>query len=169
MGAIPISVQSGPLIARARNKVHDLFLTETDADYLLWTDSDIIFTSEDVTHLAEHDADIVSGLYYGKDNDGQVFPVYTQQGPKNILYRPQEPPGGMGEVFGIGMGFCLIRRDVIESLTPVWALYPFAEMAYGKQRAVGEDVAFCIRARKKGWRVWLDPSVRVGHKKDVVL
>jgi GT2 family glycosyltransferase len=31
-----------------------------------------------------------------------------------------------------------------------------------------EDVAFCLRAREKGYTVYVDPQVRVGHEKKIV-
>jgi hypothetical protein len=32
-----------------------------------------------------------------------------------------------------------------------------------------EDVAFCLQAREKGIKILVDPEVRVGHEKNVVL
>jgi hypothetical protein len=32
-----------------------------------------------------------------------------------------------------------------------------------------EDVGFCLMAKEKGFKVWIDSQVRVGHEKKVVL
>ena len=32
-----------------------------------------------------------------------------------------------------------------------------------------EDVGFCLRARENGYKIWVDPTVCVGHEKTVVL
>jgi GT2 family glycosyltransferase len=32
-----------------------------------------------------------------------------------------------------------------------------------------EDVAFCLRAQEAGYKIYVDPLVRVGHEKGVVL
>jgi len=44
---------------------------QLDYDYMLWIDSDIIFTVEQFDKLLSHQADIVSGLYFM--DDGQQF------------------------------------------------------------------------------------------------
>jgi GT2 family glycosyltransferase len=33
---------------------------------------------------------------------------------------------------------------------------------------VGEDYSFCVRARRAGFKVWVDPTVKVKHHKDTI-
>lgn len=162
-----ISVQSGALIARARNKVLELFLG-TEADHLLFTDSDMVWEPEAISRLLEVNAPIVSAAYYGKA-DERIFPVVSMKVGREIL-RPDDFPDTDEpfEVFGVGMGFCLIKREVIESLTPIKKLWPYAEIEYGKE-ALGEDIAFCMRAGKKGHKSYVHPGVRAGHVKTAVI
>ena len=164
-----ISVQCGVLIAGARNKVLDLFL-ESENDYLLSTDSDIVWDPGAFQSLLEADLPIVSAAYHGATYNGKTFPVVSMRGEGSRLYRPEDFPVSDTpvEVFGVGMGFCLIKREVAEALAPVKELWPYAEVMYGPQ-AIGEDITFCMRAAKKGYKTFLMPSVTVGHTKTMVV
>ena len=33
----------------------------------------------------------------------------------------------------------------------------------------GEDVSFCLDAKKMGYEIWCDPRIRVGHEKTRVI
>jgi len=37
------------------------------------------------------------------------------------------------------------------------------------QDMCGEDVSFCLDAIEKGYDIWCDPRIRVGHEKTRVL
>ena len=67
---------------------------------------------------------------------------------------------GCGKVFeveGCGMAAILIRtsvmKDVFETQKALFAPIP----------GYGEDVSFCLRARKAGYRIWCDSRVKIGH------
>ena len=72
-----ISQKYDPVVYYARNRClgGDLlrgekqlpFQGQTDYDYIMWIDSDIIFKPEHFFKLLQHDKDIVSGLYMMTD------------------------------------------------------------------------------------------------------
>ncbi|MBN2407269.1 MAG: hypothetical protein JXJ19_06195 [Elusimicrobia bacterium] len=146
-----------------------------DYEYIMWIDSDIIFTPQQMIRLLSHDKDIVSGVYMMdggeyfaavKDWDEKYFKKYgsfrflTSEDIKNS--------GNLLEVSYAGMGFMLVKKGVFESLTYPW--FRPLEKRIGKiTDFTMEDVSFCLRARDKGFKVYIDPRVRVGHDKKVVL
>lgn len=160
---------SGPLICRARNDLVSQFL-ETDCDAFLSVDTDIVWKPEQVSQLVSHHKDIVGGIYYSRNDDGSPFSVgfsgQDEDGAYLSLPADLEDRGLM-EVAALGMGFTLISRPVLEALG-AGVLWPFAETE-DRGRGRGEDVTFCERARDKGYSVWLDPKVRVGHFKGMLL
>lgn len=161
--------EGGPLISRARNMVLESFL-ETDADYLLFADTDVVFTPEDVRLLLKARKPIVGALYYGilGGNPNSTFPVaLTEQ--NGVLQSLDKVPGTLSRVDAVGMGLTLITREVVEKLDPHSALnQPFAEKVYNG-RHHGEDAVFCLEAKKAGYDTWLEPRARVGHIKEIVL
>ena len=72
------------------------------------------------------------------------------------------------ECYHVGMGFMLIKRGVFERITP-----PFFMDSHFIQndleRFGGEDVVFCYKVRKAGFQIWVDPRVRCGHAKTIVI
>jgi len=32
----------------------------------------------------------------------------------------------------------------------------------------GEDISFCLRAKEKGFKIYIDPLIKVGHEKKIV-
>jgi GT2 family glycosyltransferase len=162
--------QSGVLISRPRNLLVGAFLVQPQFTHFLWVDTDIVFTPEDVEALLEAKKPIVSGLYFGRDIDTEVWPValkWDKDEQKFLRYRGKlegDRPIRMGAV---GMGFCLIEREVLEKLETS-DLWPYAEIEYGKG-SLSEDVTFCMRAREKGFEAFVLPSARVGHVKQMIV
>jgi N-acetylglucosaminyl-diphospho-decaprenol L-rhamnosyltransferase len=57
------------------------------------------------------------------------------------------------EVEWVGGAFMFVRRRVIDKVGGLDTLFFF----------YGEDVEFCHRARKGGWKIWYDPTVSITH------
>lgn len=175
-----VDTLSGPLISSSRNMVLELFLQGTYT-HLLWVDSDIVFKPEYVKKLLDDDKDIVGGLYYNLSPQRLYqglwthvkdygFPVaLTKDDTGNYHTLDSVPELGVHPVDALGMGFTLVRREVIETLgVDREAMWPYAE-ATMEGHAAGEDVTFCLRAKEKGFTTWLDVEVMLGHMKTVVI
>jgi len=80
---------------------------------------------------------------------------------------PQDTAGALVERAAVGMAFTLVRCEVLQAVVPDWKeaweagrLPDWFRTADG---FTGEDSYFCRLARKRGWAVWLDRTVVVGH------
>lgn len=153
---------------------------QLDYDYIMWIDSDVVFTPDHFFKLLQDDKDIASGLYMMADNihyatvedwDDEFF---LKHGHFQFLNREmvQAKQGKLFTADYTGFGWVLIKKGVFESLQypwfqPVWTEYNID----GKivRDFTMEDVAFCKMIKEKGYDVWIDPSVIVGHEKMVVL
>ena len=144
---------------------------ELDYDYMLWIDSDIIFTVDDFDKLLSHQMDIVSGLYLMED--GQQFATvenwdenfFVKNGYFKFLSRidlqnKMEP----FQVNYTGFGFMLIKKGVFESMEYPWFRPEFLQIGNCNDFTM-EDVAFCREANRKGYKILVDPTVIVGHEK----
>jgi GT2 family glycosyltransferase len=162
---------SGPLIARSRNYLFERFL-ESDKDYFLSVDTDMVFEPHHLDNLLALDKDIVSGLYYGLDrNTWDSFPVALRRKPDGSWPPiPKEDLDlGLQRVDAVGMGFALVKREVVETLgADTRRARPFGEIVVD-DRVFGEDTTFCYRAAEAGFEIWLDPETRLGHKKSFVI
>ena len=151
-----------------------------DYDYIMWIDSDIVFTPEHFFKLLQDDKDIVSGLYMMNDNihyatvEDWDDEFYLKNGHFQFLNR-EMVQAKKGELFTAdytGFGWLLAKKGVFESLEypwfqPMWTEYEID----GKivRDFTMEDVAFCKMIKEKGFDVWIDPNIIVGHEKMMVL
>lgn len=172
-------VHSGPLISKSRNIISEIFLQNNqNFTHLLMCDTDIVFNPNHVQLLLDADKPIIGALYFGVDAGD--FSTYTTvlrrkfQDQERHAENPLVPiPGaeveGVMMADAIGMGLTLIKREVLETLgADHIKLWPFAEALLG-DRATGEDVTFCLRAKEKGFDTWVHGDARVGHAKTFVI
>lgn len=154
------------LVTRARNEMTASFLT-TSHSHMMWIDADIEFTPEDVAKLWNMEVDIAVGVYAMKKPDKQWFAAWKD----GALVKDLDQFKGPIEVEYAGTGFMLIKRGVIEHLAMrsdqydgpngrVPALYMTPIYNNGFE---SEDYHFCRIARKSGYKIMMDPSVRLGH------
>ena len=163
------------LIGRSRSRVATEFMFGDYGDVLLFVDTDIVFTPENVSTLLESGQDIIAGGYIMKD--GKNF--------ANRGWEPMKPDGEIYDVEYVSTGFLAIARVALEQIQEKLDLpllhsgwkgkecYPFFES--GRDRTgrhdfyMSEDWDFCDKAREAGLRVYWHTGVLVGHLKQVIL
>ena len=140
-------------------------------DKIFWIDSDIEWSARDFMKLYTSGLNVVSGLYV-LDTMGTVavnFPnergVPTRVNKVEFLLHDKPV-----EVGGVGFGFVCMKYGVFESIPRPWFLIgkvqwsPESEMRVN----VGEDYSWCGKAQQAGYRIYVDPTVRVRHHKETV-
>lgn len=155
------------LVTRARNKVVYNFLKKTDLPYLLFIDSDILFSPADIIRLRSNDKPICGGVYFKKK-----IPYAP------VSNRTLEQHGHMHKMQETGTGFLMIHREVFEKIMkeePEFYYkndsdeaegddyYDFFRVGVVDGRYLSEDYYFCHLARKHGYDIWLDTSIYVRH------
>ncbi|MDD5675429.1 MAG: hypothetical protein PHC61_14760 [Chitinivibrionales bacterium] len=158
-----------------RGKKQNPFNSQIDYDYIMWIDSDILFTPQHFVNLLNHKKDIVSGVYMieggeylatVKDWDEEYFKRNVSF--KFMTLKDIEDQKDLIDVSYTGMGFMLVRKGVFESLEYPW--FKSIEKQIGDMVDFAtEDVEFCLRTKEKGFTVFIDPRVRVGHEKGIIL
>ncbi len=153
-----------------------------DYDYMMWIDSDQIFDTNQFLKLLKHDKPIVSGLYLmnGGKNYATVRYWNLDFFRKNSYFQfldtqsikkfQKENPNKLMEVEYTGFGFMLVKKGVFESLEYPWfkPLFEY-EIAKNVVDFCSEDVSFCKQILKKGYKIYIDTTVIVGHEKLTVL
>jgi GT2 family glycosyltransferase len=154
---------------------------DMEYDYMLWIDSDIRFNNEMFQKLVDMDKDIASGWYAqpgGASSGGFYTPVvetmddefFKQHGTYQFL--TTEDMSKKTEPFTvdyIGFGWVLIKQGVFESIEYPWFAPKLMHIDKDIQDVCSEDVAFCHDARDAGFKIWMDPTCRVGHEKTLVI
>lgn len=160
------------LITQARNSLVADFL-KTDADALLFLDSDVIVSPEAVLRLfaLSIGKDITAGIYPRRGADRKFFVDMPTDEQKRLMF----DENGLLKVNRIGTGFMMIQRHVIEGMIerhPEWGYennvdnrtdYALFDFVLKDGQYFGEDYTFCDRATADGYSIYLDPSISLPH------
>lgn len=181
-----LRVESGPMIAKARNQLVRSFLEKenlADTEWLLMLDADMTFDENLVSDLLANVRNedgkvmtpVVGGLCFGGGH-GSIFPtMYRIVDPETnngnaISIVSEYRDGEVVDVDATGAACLLIHRGVLEHLARVHEepLQWFAPGIYAGME-YGEDWTFCMRVRKLGYPIVVNTAVKVGHMKSVEL
>jgi len=142
------------MIDAARNNIVKAALEE-ECTHVLMIDDDMTFEPDFALKLLEHDVDIVGGLAFKRVPDFMPC-VFKEKEPKQFF---PILPTVFQEVDAIGSGGILIKREVFEKIT-----YPWFETYYDDtKRHWSVDMDFCIKAKKTGFKIFVDPACEMGH------
>ena len=154
-------------------------------DYQLWIDSDIVFDTNKFWQLMDlalpengEEKEIAAGWYATEDGhttsvahwlDEEDFAknggVMNHETVESIT-RKKNPVTVDDPCFG----WVLIKHGVFERLEYPWFAPKMQVFDSGKvQDMCGEDVSFCLDAKKEGIVTWCDPRIRVGHEKTRII
>ena len=146
-------------VFESRKKIVEEFLNG-GYEYLFWVDSDVVLDENALNKLISCNKDIVSGVYFSTFNYNgikAILPVAYKFGPEEELRYPLQIPemkkDDLMEVHSVGFGCCLIKRNVVENI----------KLRIIENTESTEDVIFCIDARKKNYKTYLDTCVLCRH------
>lgn len=150
----------GAYIQANRNALVEQTLA-TDAQWLLMLDDDHTFDRRLLINLLDRHVDVVGALALARKPPYFVcaFRETNSRTGKSLGVSLQDLRFELQEVAAVGTGAMLIRREVLEAIEPPWFEVAFDERGVN----VSEDVTFCEKARKAGYKVWLDATQSLGH------
>ena len=165
-------------ISASRNTVTARFLDRHDADWLLWIDSDMQWSPNDIDRILDvadaQERPIVGGLAFGMSS-GEMFPTLYQfaeidGGLTTVRIREYERDA-LVRVAATGAAWLLVHRSVLESMREraVNAAFPRFQAPQNGDQPVGEDITFCLRAGICGPPIFVHSGIRIGHHKSSVL
>ena len=144
------------MIDTARNSLVQEALKESSYTHLLMIDDDMTFDSDFALKLLEHDVDIVGALAFKRRPDYQ--PCVYRQDPKTEKYFPILPTVYQ-EVDVVGTGGILINMEVFKKMKFPW----FTTYYDTEGNHFSVDFDFCIKAKKAGFKIFVDPNAQMGH------
>lgn len=156
-------------VERARNNVAWAFLA-SDYNRLLWLDDDQEFAPEQVVRLLCFSTELgIVGTIYPQKRD----PIELRFSAKQKKFMPVEK-WGLIRVDGMGLGFTMVAREVMQANADIAPLVKFDGIAgrmpmifrprlSAEMEDVGEDIGFFADCRELGYDVWVDPAMKIGH------
>lgn len=164
VGEISKVRNAGSLVYISRNAMSEVAVKE-NLDYILWIDSDMVFDDDLMQRLyktmTENNLDILAPICFRRRKP--FNPVIYKKirfglfGDNEVVEFDDYPENSLFEVDAVGFGCVMMKvqvlKDVMEKENSWFNPYP----------GFGEDLSFCIRAKKSGYRIWCDSSIKVGH------
>lgn len=160
VGECYVSFQVSSLIYTSRDQLSKKAI-KSGVDYILWLDSDMTFEPDTLERmLAEIKPEtILTGLYFRR-----VAPFHPVLFDKLEVKEDgcewsdfENIPDKPFEVGGCGFGCVLMPIEAIVSVS-----LNFKQL-FTPVHGMGEDLAFCWRARQSGFKIICDPSISLGH------
>jgi len=160
-GRVEVLMIEGSLVYDSRDLIAR-HAVDNGYDYVLYADSDMVFNADDLNNLLKHNVGICSGLYVKRN--GEMENVAYNKIIKRRRWPFRSPKlisdgetTGFGEIAACGFGFCLIKCSVIKTM------FKYYKSLFEPMKGVGEDIAFCLRAKKCGYKIYIDRDVKLGH------
>lgn len=176
-----ISTMSFPDIAELRSMAMTIWYdTMPNVEYLLFIDADMGFAPEIVTDMVLFDEPLIGAIY-----PQRKMPLsWAGSGTGSSS---TERRGNFMLVEGVGMGCCLIRRDLVARMIAQMpdlidkrlALHPagetlrqagtsrliraFEKLDLPERGVVSEDLSFCLRWARCGGQTWGAIGYKISH------
>lgn len=173
-----LSGKSGANISKQRNVNMHVTLDQYEtAEWILLLDTDMVCPPDTIDRLIASadpiERPIVGGLCFGYDEETRrAFPtLYLQDEKTGLLMRLDSgyPKDTLCRVSATGTACLLVHRSVFEKIQSEEPnnQYPwFYEMNDGTNWW-GEDVIFCLRSGSLDIPIYVDTSIKVGHRKEI--
>lgn len=159
----------------ARNSIVQEFLLSNCTD-LFFLDADVSWEPKDLIQICLRErGDIIGGVYpYRRQNHIEAMP-YTAD---PMAGHPDED--GLLQVHGLPTGFMRIKRHVIEALAEDAVHFDrrgdkrsqipiLFERTFEDGLRWGGDLTFCNKARAKGFSIFADVEIRLGHTAKLII
>lgn len=143
-----------------------------DADYVLLCDDDIIPPVDALDRMLIHKKDVVSGLCTKRQDPPEptmrIWDEWTQN--YSCLLKWEEKR--LLEVDAVGTGFLLLSRQVIEHVAVAYHREHYERYGNGfwfeflrnpNGGEWGEDLSFCFKAQRLGYKIYVDTTVCAAH------
>ncbi|QCX32930.1 glycosyltransferase [Caloramator sp. E03] len=118
-----------------------------DEDYVFSIDSDILVPKDSLLRLLSHKKDIVSAIVYNDPKKKYPNILIIKNG--RITHFIDFPKNSLFEVDITGAVY-LLKSEICKKVK-----YEY--------HSFGEDVPFCISAKKLGYKIWCDSSIFCNH------
>ena len=149
-----VQIEAGTLVHVARDKIACKAINE-HYTHVLWFDADMVFTDDVLDSLMFCGKQFVSGICHSR-RKGYNSCLFKNL-DLNHIERFEEYPHEAFQVAGCGFGCVLIDVAILEDVQKTY------KTCFLPMPAYGEDLAFCKRASELGYKIYAEPSVKLGH------
>lgn len=144
---------------------------ENNCTHLFFVDDDVIIPPDALMRLLSHDKDIITGLYLMRNYPHYpiIFDEAYTDGRCRFSFL-QKGRTGVEEIVNTGFGCVLIKTSVFTGMVEKGETYKnlsnedlWLTLGELEKDHWCDDISFFLRARKAGFKLFVDLDVQVGH------
>lgn len=142
-------------------------------DYLLFIDDDMVFEPDLLLRLVKNNKDICGVAYHSRGGKGDfkesdIMAMAEIKEGKYINLEEDDSPEykELFEVYAVGTGVMLIKTEVFLKTKQPWFEFTYHPTGQCKN---GEDWNFCFKVKESGYKIHLDPTLKIGHLGDNII
>jgi GT2 family glycosyltransferase len=149
----------------ARNELIERALKH-NSDYIWFIDSDMILEEGILDNLVNMNKDIASALYFMRSPPYK--PIVKVIKDEKFFIVDRISLNQILEVDAVGLGCCLIKREVFEKMLEKNDNKPIFEfkkhkLSNNEIEILSEDTAFCFKAKKTGFKIFVNTGLICKH------
>jgi hypothetical protein len=147
------------------------FENKIKAKKVIFIDDDMVWNYKDLEKIMKSDKDIISGFcktnFINKKNEHLLSAIKNN---KHLVEDDIKNKTELIEVDAVGFAFLAINLEVFKKIKFPW-FETFEVINPENKHAItlGEDFVFCKKAIDAGYKIYADPTIKVGHEKSNVL
>lgn len=153
-----VCMQGGTLVYMARDDIA-ADAVNRKFDWVLWLDADMVFDDDLFDRLLATGKQLVTGVYHARRPPYGSCIFYKVNPVDRVTTYPKE----IFRIDGCGFGCMLTDVNVLA------AVYRNFGNCFLPSPELGEDLEFCKRARKLGYKIWCEPNIQCGHIGQLVI
>ncbi|MBQ5787269.1 MAG: hypothetical protein IIW12_03625 [Oscillospiraceae bacterium] len=154
-------IVDGTLVYMARDKLASKAVND-GFSHVLWLDSDMVFSPNLLEDLMMCKKSFVSCCYNGR-RPGYHSCIFKSIDLIKGVERFEEYPREPFRIAACGFGAVFMETEILRAV-----MLNF-KTAFTPETNLGEDIAFCKRARDLGFEIWAEPNCQLGHVGHLVL
>ena len=162
VGQTSINFSVGSLVYASRDYLAQCAIAEK-SDYIVWLDSDMTFQTDLLIDLIAdvEGRDFVTAVCFRRKPPFSPV-IYKKiriglEGESETEEFEEYPQDEMFEIDACGMAAAIMSTEMAA------AIIAENKQLFAPIPGYGEDISFCIRAKKAGYKLWADPALNVGH------
>ena len=147
------------------------FDNKIEAKKIIFIDDDMVWNPEDLIKIMKSEKDIISGFAkIGSFHEGDNHKLNAIINKQNLTTKEIKNKKELIELDAVGFAFIAINFEVFKKIKYPWfQSFDFFDEENKKIGFIGEDVSFCNKAVDAGYKIYGDPTIKIGHQKIKIL
>lgn len=151
-----VLIENGTLVYMARDRLASVAILG-DYTHVLWLDSDMVFEPSLLEDLSFSGKPFVTGIAHARRAPFNSCLFKDIHLDTLTRWRAKDYPSETFEVAGCGFACVLMEADILRDVQKV------CDTCFTPFPKYGEDLSFCKRATALGYKLYAEPTVRLGH------